>query len=412
MNSGVVTNLGPVAVTFGFPPGAPKVMTAEALARFQAIPWADRPGFMLTPNTASYFPVFYLPASFGLGLGHVLGISPYGALLLARVTGLLTFVALGACALFVARRGHALLFATLVLPMTLWVGATLNQDGVMIAALCLAAALLTRATRPGGWCYWTAGVLLTCVIAVKPPYFLFATAMLLPWQPRVRGHVLPAMAGVGLAVLPAMAWTILAQSAASGIFIQGLPYHPGPLWPGDPATLFSAPDPHAQLQVFLHRPALLVRLAVERLRQDAAWKLNEAIGILGLLEVILPLVVYPLWKLALAGSLLSGLFRGAAVGPRPSWLGSAAVGIALIATVFLVYDAQYLSWTPVGKDSIDGVQGRYFLPILPLLAIALPPLSIAGGGWVRGALAVPAVALALAGAIGLPLLVIRTYYLP
>ena len=31
----------------------------------------------------------------------------------------------------------------------------------------------------------------------------------------------------------------------------------------------------------------------------------------------------------------------------------------------------YLSWTPVGQDTIEGIQGRYFIPIGPLLFLLL-----------------------------------------
>ena len=45
-----------------------------------------------------------------------------------------------------------------------------------------------------------------------------------------------------------------------------------------------------------------------------------------------------------------------------------AVGIFL-----LILTGLYLSWTLVGKDIIDGVQGRYFIPIaiLPLLCLVI-----------------------------------------
>ena len=410
MNSGVITNFGTVAVSFGFQPGEPKKMTQEILDRLRAIPWSDRPVFVQSPNTASYSPVFYIPASAGLGLGHVLGRSPFTSLLLARIFGLIAFAFIGTLALLAVRRGHVLVFATLVLPMTLWLGGTLNQDGVMMAVLCLSAALLTRVSRPEGWAYWTAGVLLMLVIAVKPPYFLFAAAMLLPWEIRRRAQLLPAMAGVAIALVPAVVWTVIAQSLASGNFVFGPPYHPGPLWPGDPTVLFPAPDAHAQLQVFLHRPVLLVSLVLDRLRDEGWWKINEMIGVLGPLGIVLEPIVYTAWLYALYCAGVSGLV-GSGSDSRPSWTGAAAVGLALVGTVFVIYDAQYLSWTTVGKGAIDGVQGRYFLPFLPMLAIALPALRVPGGVWVRGVLALPTLALAVAGLGGIPLLVIQTYYL-
>ena len=44
--------------------------------------------------------------------------------------------------------------------------------------------------------------------------------------------------------------------------------------------------------------------------------------------------------------------------------------IILIGGIFLV---MYLQWTQTGNLTIDGVQGRYLLPILPMIMIMLIP---------------------------------------
>lgn len=38
--------------------------------------------------------------------------------------------------------------------------------------------------------------------------------------------------------------------------------------------------------------------------------------------------------------------------------------------LFLIYSSLYVQWTKVGSKIIDGIQGRYFLPILPLLFLS------------------------------------------
>ena len=54
-----------------------------------------------------------------------------------------------------------------------------------------------------------------------------------------------------------------------------------------------------------------------------------------------------------------------------------AWGAAVFAlTTGLIFTAMYLSYTPVGLNQVNGVQGRYFLPLLPLLAVALKPASL------------------------------------
>jgi len=43
--------------------------------------------------------------------------------------------------------------------------------------------------------------------------------------------------------------------------------------------------------------------------------------------------------------------------------------IIFILVFILVCAFVYISWTPVGQNTIDGIQGRYFIPIFPLLLI-------------------------------------------
>ncbi|MBQ3296740.1 DUF2142 domain-containing protein [Candidatus Saccharibacteria bacterium] len=53
----------------------------------------------------------------------------------------------------------------------------------------------------------------------------------------------------------------------------------------------------------------------------------------------------------------------------------ALLGVVLI-IIALIWTALYLSFTPVGSDTIKGVQGRYFLPLLLPLLFALQPKNI------------------------------------
>ena len=413
VNAGVKSNTGPnlVAYGFGYAPGTHEKMTRALHDKLAAIPWSPHIEFIFVPNTASYFPSFYLPASIGLGVAQLVGASPLTAVFAARLAGAATYLALGVLALLLARRGHALLFAALSLPMSLWLGATCNQDGVMLASLCVAAALLTR-PGPRGPGYWTAGVLLACVIAVKPVYIALAAAMLLPCRLGDRAQLRAALAGVALAALPGLAWTALAQAVASAVFFLQPSYLPGPLWPGDPSQTFIAPSPGAQAQVFLHAPQLLLTLPFANLLQVAWWRVNEMIGVLGSLNLVLPDPVYAAWHVALCAAIAATCLRPPSdAAERPQPFGTALLLAALVVTVFVIYDAGYLLWTNVGQEVIAGVQGRYFLPLLPMLAIALPAVRFRGAGLVRSALVLPALGLAAAGMVALPLLLVDRYYL-
>ena len=45
-------------------------------------------------------------------------------------------------------------------------------------------------------------------------------------------------------------------------------------------------------------------------------------------------------------------------------------------SVAVIELALYITWTPVGALEVEGVQGRYFLPVLFLLALAQTPFLV------------------------------------
>ena len=47
------------------------------------------------------------------------------------------------------------------------------------------------------------------------------------------------------------------------------------------------------------------------------------------------------------------------------------IALASIAIIGLIFTSLYVQWTTLGSDSILGIQGRYFIPILPLVAILI-----------------------------------------
>jgi uncharacterized membrane protein len=80
--------------------------------------------------------------------------------------------------------------------------------------------------------------------------------------------------------------------------------------------------------------------------------------------------VLPKWFVRAVGIALAVTSLGVCAstpGPRP-WL---PFVIAMLGSV-AVFGAQYLTWTRPLAPFVDGVQGRYFIPLAPVLALALP----------------------------------------
>ncbi len=111
--------------------------------------------------------------------------------------------------------------------------------------------------------------------------------------------------------------------------------------------------------------------------------------------------------MALAATLIAN--QRASRGPR-WWKTLAGVGL-VVACIWAIYDAEYLTWTPVGAAAIEGAQGRYGLPLIPFLAVLLPRFRLSLGDSVRVLLTLPAIAAGAVGLVAMPAIVLFAYYI-
>jgi hypothetical protein len=323
------------------------------------------------PNTVVAFPAAFVPAAIGLGIGELLHQRPYVSFVLARLCMLLTFLLLGGAALAVAAFGEAFLLTILLLPMSVFLASTVNEDGVLIAATCLVCAALTRGTRS----FWLGALcLFIFVLGAKPPYVLLLGVFLLPlfgpgfWR-RVRD--------VAIACIPLFGW-IAVIAAFVAVPFGYLPYHPGPLFAGNPHSLLDHAGPSANLHILLADPSRLVTMPLASLSNDGLQNLREMIGVLGPLYIVLPNPYYIVWGVSLLISFL-GLWLcprpGAAPSTRVALVGFITVIVLMSLTVWGIMMIAYLNWTLVGAARIQGIQGRYGLILLPFLVLAIPWLG-------------------------------------
>ena len=397
-------------------------LTQEDVTRARGQNWAGFRYFYPIASVAIYMPAFYGPAALGMGLAKRAGTGPFVATYVARLANTVCFVVLGLAALLLARRGHALLFCTLMFPMTISLAASVNQDGLIIAASVLAAALLTRSdvptangpALPRGAAYWTAGLLLACIAAVKPPYAPLLALLLLPLPPgrawwHLRKPLLLRAAAIVVLLLPGLIWGWFAVTYVATPFPKP-PYEPGPLWQGPRPTLLDETDAAAQLGILLAEPLRFLSIPLTTIIHDPGL-IRSAVGVLGWLTVLLPRALYTLWYTAVPAALLCDLITRRTE-PRQGGRTDLALGItAAAACVLGIYLSQYLSWTLVGSLTVQGPSGRYLLPILSFFALSLPTSGLRNGEWLRAGLVMLPAAAALASAVVLPPLIVHVMIL-
>jgi hypothetical protein len=218
------------------------------------------------------------------------------------------------------------------------------------------------------------------------------------------------IAALMLSAVPVFTWAVLLTLFCIVPFEKPA-YHPGPYWTGDPNAILYKTNPAANLHILLSHPFLFVRLPYHFIVTNGLGNIHEAIGILGLLNLVFPHKYYFAWAAALGIALLSLPFMARPGKPfvQTVWNRLYVLGI-LIFTAWTVMISMYLNWTNIGSNFIDGLQGRYDLLLLPFLILAFMPLN-ASFRLPPIISALPAIALGIFDCAFLPWQFIQHYYL-
>ena len=381
----------------------PMVADPGAYDRLERARVSDAQRTMWFTNTAAYSPLPYLPSAAGIRIAEAVGLDVGGVTLAARLAGLAVYLALVGFGLHALRayRIQWLVFTVAVLPIAVFQGGTVTADTMTNALAIMVSALLIKALFLGAPLnrIETAALLASAVVLplCKPTYVL--VAMLVVLVPRatlgfggaLRRWLPWVFAGIGAALF--LVWTKVSAPTTEGMGLMRNPEQWHSVIPAD------------QLSGILHDPlGFLGTFGQSIARRDQNW-FTQFFGELGFAYVDVP-------AMSVIASIVA-LVVSAGIAERlvSSHLRTALVVVAVAASVALIYVTLYMSFTPVGYFIIDGVQGRYFVP-LALLAFAVllrwMPLRFTRADGTLPARA-PAVTIVTAAVIGLIAAAVKYY---
>jgi uncharacterized membrane protein len=304
------------------------------------------------------FPAWYSPAPYAAQatvafIGIQAGWRPFWIFYLGRVANLLLCLAIIVAGMLALPRRVAIAGAVLLLPMTLSELAAWSADGMTIAVAILLTCLIVRNLEAEGVVATRELIALAAVAFLlglcKPAYFLLVLPVLAIPTARFRTTRRRILATLTITLAIAFGTFLAAVSARAG------QYNPRAHLPVDPAQ---------QLRCVLDDPLRFAGVIARDLRQNGRFYLDETIGRLGIMNVKIPTpLIVAEWLLL--------LWAGLSCGVRwklPARL--AAIGACAV-TIVGISLAQYLVWSIICGDTIEGIQGRYFLPVLPLLLLSL-----------------------------------------
>ena len=316
--------------------------------------------YLNTPDTTpvsepvSFLVLPFLPGAIGMFVARLLGFGALGCLYGGRIANLAVYTVLCWLALRRAEKFRPAFVCVMLLPLSLWMGASLSYDAALLGCYYLMLAQLTRRT----WTTRDAAVYAAaCVwVNVAKPYinllWAFLPLMLLREAFCARGrrwHWTAGMLAASLAVTRLVEWYGVAFRANYGEI--------GRMGGSDVNQL-------EQLLFILKNPLRYLAVLLGTLYENDFFV--GQLGLFGWKDL-------PITLLSLTGPVL--LLTGAVLsaGKGQSITRRRTVSLAVFAAVYAVgmMTAMYITYTPVSMVRIVGLQTRYFLPVLLLAAMLL-----------------------------------------
>jgi uncharacterized membrane protein len=295
----------------------------------------------------SFFP--YLPAALGIRAGLLLDLSWLDTFRLARLASLLTWLVCAYLAIRLIPVGKWLLLLLALSPMSLFQAAVVSADNLTLGLSFVVTALAIRLLHAQGGQFLTwlgfVGSGLLLALSKMPYLVLMALALLKLSQTPRRRYVFGALIILILITMTAgLLWaTLMAHSSEIFLFMA-----------------------KRQLNRIIEAPWLYLEMVGRTLYLHGGDLYTQFIGTFGWLEIALPR-----WLLALHGVML--LFM-AVTDNRASliftaWSRLVLVGVTAVGVLAVCTALYFIEIRVINSESvIDGLQGRYFIPLaLPLL---------------------------------------------
>lgn len=305
--------------------------------------------------------VVYLPAVLGMTLARVLHLGTVPMYLLARWCSLLCFALLTYWGMRKLPFGKITLFLLAVLPMNLQQCTSFSYDAVISGVIilytcyCLSLAYGEEQVKPGDML--VLAVLAVVLIYGKSGVYLPVCflALLIPAK-RFRNRRVQLFCVAGLFGLPVLSFLNRNTATVSQIVTTT----------EATSTVGSSMTAGYTVGYFLQDPMAFVSMMLSTLTDKLGFYLQSLVGQkMGWVEIEISEAIPIFFLILLALSLCKTREEPLYVKTWQKWWVTLVCG----ASFGIILVGMLLTWTPMGNVSIEGVQGRYLLPLLPAFAL-------------------------------------------
>jgi uncharacterized membrane protein len=323
--------------------------------------------------TSIYSPIGYLPQSAGIWLGRRWDCPPLGLMYLARIFNLLGWLTLGTVALHLTPVNQRAFLMLLLMPMSLFQAASMSADATTNGlAVLFTAVVLRHVIREArvSLSAWIAVALVSAALTLTKFAYLPLAALVLLIPPSHCGGIrryFAAAVVIALVNLSALlAWAPQTHGLDTVVRDQ------------------SDVSPRGQLEYLRTHPAAVIKVPAYTFARDGYLFFRSFVGRLGSMDAKMSVAFIIPYFVAL---MLACWLQQTPVPPYPVWRIALLIVPLLVISLLGIAMLNYIYWTPIGSRGIDGMQGRYFLPLAPAMLIAVWSLTrpFAPHPWARWA---------------------------
>ncbi|MDB5160584.1 MAG: hypothetical protein JWO99_847 [Candidatus Saccharibacteria bacterium] len=309
-------------------------------------------------NTAIYSPVGYIPQSIGINVAKLFSGSFVSGFYLARLAGLVVWLALLYVAIRIIPIGKKLFLALALNPVSIFLASTLSPDALatgMIAVLIAIAVKLIHENNKASFKTIVLIATLSLAIVLIKNVYIIVPLIILAVPRQYLGYKIKATI-ILVSVVVCLLWNVSIVHVT-----ETIPSY---------FNVTEVIDSHQQIGLAIHNPLSFVSTMLLNIFGTNSIVINHTYAGIFDRNPVPDWVVF-VWILTTA-ALIFANNEGLPSFTKHTRRRLTQVFIAVSAVLVLAIIASlYIGWTPVGSKTIIGVQGRYFIPITFLLAVPL-----------------------------------------
>lgn len=332
-------------------------------------------------DASSYFvptlnSIGYATQALGIGMGRALGLSFHIQFLLGKLGNILLYILICYWAIKKAVRYKAIICAIALLPTAFQIACGYSYDPTVNAFILLGCSMfISEMMMPNRRLEWKNAALMLAAFCIgsfpKAIYVpLVLLLLLLPSSKFAdRKSKIYFKAGIiGVFIVLMSSFVVPALLATPGT---------GDLRGGQNVSMID------QLSYVLHNPLTYAKILIKTVVGSSLSLFSAAIytipymqslvtdgGLSSLIPALMMISMISLLYVSFTDCRKEGTTQELKTGIR--WW----IFVAIAVVICLIWTSMYLAFTPVGEGIINGVQGRYFIPLIFLGAVLLNPRKV------------------------------------